>query len=174
MEEGLSCPFWIFILSESQGGNNAILEWINLWLRKGRERRRSERKQAERGLWDWTVGRKWGWGGLNRWGGGVMPYIGKAREGETGIWDGWETEAGQRRSGNNTIRGGKEWGTVRVEWGRRAYMDIKADWRDEEGWWEKWKKMEVWKECGNDRDGEAVDSIADNRGIIGLWTCPAV
>lgn len=38
MEEGLSCPFWIFILSGGCGGNSAIPECINLWLGEGVQR----------------------------------------------------------------------------------------------------------------------------------------
>lgn len=52
MEEGLSCPFWIFILLRGCGGNNAIPECINLWLGKEYE---------ERGIWgfyNWTTGMK--------------------------------------------------------------------------------------------------------------------
>lgn len=64
-----------------------------------------------------------------------------------------KTEGGER---NNTIRGGKEGRNYKG--GEKAHMDMKAGWKDEGGWWEKWKKMEVWKECGNDRDGGHADN----------------
>lgn len=88
---------------------------------------------------------------------GFVLYAGKAKEGETGIWDGQETEAEQRRwSENNTIRGGKEWRTVRVEWGEESSYGHESrveGWRglmgkvEEDGSLEGMWEWQRWRRC---------------------------